>query len=81
MAIDKFYALLDQHGPNLEEWPAAEQDAARELLKMSSAARDRLKEEQALAALLTAGPTPAAPKGLAQKIVKKARETSKTRKS
>jgi hypothetical protein len=43
---------------------------------MSSEARERLEEEQALTSLLSARPAPKAPKGLAQKIVKKARESS-----
>ena len=76
MAIEKFDALLDRHGSNLDDWPASEQGPARELLKMSSEARERLEEEQALTSLLSARPAPKAPKGLAQKIVKKARESS-----
>jgi|GEM_PF-3240568 len=76
MAIEKFDALLDRHGPNLEKWPLTEQGQARELLKMSSAARTRLEEEQALTALLSARPAPRAPEGLAAKIVKKARESN-----
>lgn len=76
MAIEKFDALLDQHGPDLETWPPAEQGQARELLKMCSVAQTRLKEEQALSALLSACPTSKAPAGLAARIVRKARESS-----
>ncbi len=76
MAIEKFDALLDQHGPNVDFWPVTEQAAARELLKMSSAARSRINDERALSALLSARAVPPAPAGLARKIVKKAIETS-----
>ncbi|WP_068409430.1 hypothetical protein [Labrenzia sp. OB1] len=76
MAIEEFDALLDQHGPDLETWPLAEQGQARELLKMSSVARTRLKEEQALSAMLSAGPASKAPSDLAARIVKKARESN-----
>jgi len=76
MAIEKFDALLDKHGSDLNVWPSAEQEPARELLKMCSAAKNRLEEEQALKALLSSHQPRLAPKGLATKILKKAREIS-----
>lgn len=76
MALDKFDALLDKHGCNLDGWPAIEQESARELLKMSDDARYRLKEEQDLAHLLTSRQGPKAPRDLVGKIMQKARESS-----
>ncbi|MBN9672044.1 hypothetical protein [Roseibium aggregatum] len=76
MALEKFNALLDRYGSNLDTWPLTEQGPARELLKTSSDARQLLEEEQALSALLSARPALKAPKGLAGKIIAKARESS-----
>jgi len=76
MAIEKFDELLDLHGPDVEAWPASEQGAARELLKMCNDARTRLDEEKALSSMLAARPVRKAPAGLADKIVKKAVATS-----
>ncbi|MEP0235766.1 MAG: hypothetical protein ABJ360_17820 [Roseobacter sp.] len=76
MRIETFDALLDKHGSDLNAWPSAEQEPARELLKMCSAAKNRLEEEQALKALLTSHQPRFAPEGLAAKILKKAREIS-----
>lgn len=76
MAIEKFEALLDQYGSDLESWPLIDQGPARELLKMSNAAKTRLQEEDTLTAMISARPAPKAPEGLAARIVRKARESS-----
>lgn len=48
MRIARFIHLAEAHGGDLERWPAAERDAARELLGWSDEARRALEEAQAL---------------------------------
>jgi hypothetical protein len=48
MRIARFIHLAEAHGGDLERWPAAERDAARDLLGWSDEARRALEEAQAL---------------------------------
>ncbi|NYZ14093.1 hypothetical protein HL658_16175 [Azospirillum sp. RWY-5-1] len=48
MRIARFIHLAEAHGGDLERWPVAEREAARELLGWSDEARRALEEAQAL---------------------------------
>lgn len=72
MNLDEFEEALDEHGPDVEDWPANLRDAARLLLDQSSAARDLLHDELRLAAAFAMQPVPKAPAGLADRIVLRA---------
>lgn len=72
MDLEEFEEALDEHGPDVEDWPANLRDAARLLLDQSSEARDLLHDELRLAAAFAMQPAPKAPSGLAERIVLRA---------
>lgn len=72
MNLDEFEEALDEHGPDVEDWPANLRDVARLLLDQSSEARDLLHDELRLAAAFAMQPVPKAPSGLADRIVLRA---------
>lgn len=72
MDLEEFEAALDEHGPDVEDWPADLRDAARLLLDHSAEARQLLDEELRLAAAFAMRTTPKAPAGLADRIVLRA---------
>jgi anti-sigma-K factor RskA len=63
MDLDQLRTIIDGHGPRLEDWPAAERQAAEALMADSAAARALLAEARALDRLLDTvpalSPTPA----------------------
>ena len=72
MNLDEFEEALDEHGPDVEDWPVNLRDAARLLLDQSAEARQLLDDELRLAAAFAMQPTPKAPTGLADRIVLRA---------
>lgn len=72
MNLDDFEEALDEHGPDVEDWPADLRDAARLLLDQSAEARQLLDDELRLAAAFAMQPVPKAPSGLADRIVLRA---------
>lgn len=72
MNLDEFEEALDEHGPDVEDWPASLRDAARLLLDQSAEARQLLDDELRLAAAFAMQPAPKAPAGLADRIVLRA---------
>ena len=72
MNLDEFEEALDEHGPDVEDWPADLRDAARLLLDQSAEARDLLHDELRLAAAFAMQPVHKAPPSLADRIVLRA---------
>ena len=66
MELDRFRYLLEAYGADFRHWPAAERDAAEQLVATSAeAARDRLAAEQ-LDRLLIADEGPVSPASVAR---------------
>lgn len=68
MDVTVFEDCLDRFGADVSRWPDAQRNAGEALLKVSSEARDLLKEAVVLQEAL-AGPNIRAPAGLADRIV------------
>jgi hypothetical protein len=71
LELGEFEAALDRFGADLARWPEPDRQAAQELMERSEAARQLHAAMLAVEAGLRA-PPPAAPKGLADRIVARA---------
>ena len=71
ISVEQFQELLDRLGEDLSAWPEELRNQALELLSTSEDARKRLAEAKATADELRAT-SPKAPKGLVNRILRKA---------
>lgn len=72
LRIEEFEDALDQYGPEIDEWPSALAQQARDLLASSIEARDLLEAEAIIAGSLRSSIK--APSGLADRLVAQAFE-------
>lgn len=72
MKIEEFESLVDRHGEDLTQWPAALRQPATLLLRDSEEARDIVDQAKRLRTLLGGKPNEQAPAWLADRILAQA---------
>ena len=68
LSLDRFRALAEAYGSDLERWPEQERELGRRLLRESEAAREIIARERGLDTLLSATAVPAVPAKLMARL-------------